>query len=334
MILVTGATGHIGNVLTRQLIECGQKVRVLVLPGEDLEPVLDLPVELVTGDVLDPQSLDRAMAGVDNVFHLAGIISISPGKNERVHKVNVEGTRNVLEAACRAGIRRILYTSSIHAIRPSPLGTAVDETQPFDPDSTRGAYDRSKATATLEALSACARGMDVVVVCPTGVIGPYDYRRSEMGQLIVDCMKNHPLLSVKGAYDFVDVRDVARGMRLAMDKGRTGQAYILSGEQVGVDRLMNTVQEFAGRKTLHLSLPFSLARFAAVFAPLYYRLTRTKALFTPYSLGTLVSNSQISSAKARRELGYTARPVRESIGDAVHWFSEYIPELAPVKVRE
>jgi dihydroflavonol-4-reductase len=327
MILVTGATGHIGNVLTRQLIECGQKVRALVLPGEDLFPVLDLPVELAQGDVLDPASLDRAMQGVDQVFHLAGIISIAPGKNERVHKVNVEGTRNVLEAACRAGIHRLVYTSSIHAIRPSPLGTAVDESQPFDPESTRGAYDRSKATATLAALDACGRGMDVVVVCPTGVIGPYDFRRSEMGQLIVDCMRKRPLLSVKGAYDFVDVRDVARGMRLAMERGRSGEAYILSGEQVGVDRLMNTVQEFAGHHTLHISLPFNLARIAAVFAPWYYRLSRTKPLFTPYSLGTLVSNSQISSAKAKAELGYTARPARESIHDAVGWFKEFAPEM-------
>jgi dihydroflavonol-4-reductase len=322
MILVTGATGHIGNVLVRRLLEYGHSVRALILPGEDTTPVSGLAVELFTGDILDSTSLLKAMKGVTEVYHLAGIISILPGRNTLLQAVNVEGTKNILAAARLAGIRRFIYTSSIHAIQRAPLGVQINEDLPFDPDNPAGAYDRSKAEASLAVLQAAKEGLDTVIVCPTGVIGPHDYRRSELGQLILDCVNLKTQWYVDGAYDFVDVRDVAEGMILAAEKGRPQETYILSGERITVRRLIDSLWDLTGGQFARIHIPFSLARFASLFTPFYYRLTATKPRFTTYSLETLRSNSDISHEKASRELGYSPRSLMVTVADTVSWFRQ------------
>ena len=321
MILVTGATGHIGNVLVRQLLARQLKVRALVLPGEDLAPLADLEVEIVQGDVLDPGNLAQVLQGVDAVFHLAGLISIMPGKNEIVHRVNVEGTRNVIRAAAQAGVRRMVYTSSIHALHHAPHGITIDERIPFDPQHVLGAYDRSKAEASLLVQDAACLGLDAVIACPTGVIGPFDYRGSEMGHLIHDAMRPGPKFLLDGAYDFVDVRDVAQGLILAGERGRKGEAYILSGEQISLVGIIDAVQRVTGLHHIKLQFPMPLVRLAALFGPWYYRITKNKPRLTPYALTTVTSNSVISNAKARQELGYSPRSLNISIRDTVLWFS-------------
>jgi dihydroflavonol-4-reductase len=320
MNLVTGATGHIGNVLVRKLIAAGEQVRVLIFPGEDTLPLKDLLVEMVTGDVLDPLSLRKAMSGVTRVFHLAGIISILPGRNPFVRRVNIDGTKNVISEAQRAGVRRLIYTSSIHAIHRAPAGVCIDERLPFDPENSAGEYDRSKAEASLAVLEAARGGLDTVIVCPTGVIGPNDFRRSELGQLILDCVEQKPQFYVDGAYDFVDVRDVADGMIRAAEQGRSGETYILSGEKLSVRGIIDHLWDLTGRKFARIYVPFSMARFAAQFTPLLYLRHKIKPRFTSYSLETLRSNSDISHAKATAELGYQPRSLLETIADTVDWF--------------
>jgi len=322
MILVTGATGHIGNVLVRKLLERGEKIRALIWRDEDTTPIKGMDVEQVEGDVLDRDSLQHAMQGVDSVYHLAGIISIMPGHNPQVWNVNVEGTHNVLEAARQAGIRRLIYTSSIHAIARAPQGVAMDESLGFDQDNPYGEYDRSKAAASLEVLKAAAGGMDAVIVCPTGVIGPYDFRGSEMGEVIRSASEARTMFYVEGAYDFVDVRDVADGLIAAGAQGTRGESYILSGNKISVRYMLETVREVTGRAFASIKIPFSLAEFAARYTPWYYQRTKTKPRFTPYSLEVLQSNSEISHAKAARELGFHARPAIETITDTVRWFFE------------
>jgi dihydroflavonol-4-reductase len=334
MILVTGATGHIGNVLVRKLIELGSRVRALVLPGEDRTPLDGLDLEIYDGDVLLPGSIQDSMHGVDTVYHLAGMISIMPGTNSLLHQVNVQGTQNVLEAALNNQVRRLIYTSSIHAIKRAAHGITIDETLPFDPVYAISEYDRSKAEASLAVQAAVKRGLDAVIVCPTGVIGPYDYRLSEMGKLIFDAMKSSLLLSMEGAYDFVDVRDVAEGLILAGEHGRRGESYILSGERISIKRMIGTVCEITGRKVRLLNVPAPLIRFGAIFAPTFYRLTRMRPRLTPYALETVRSNSVISHAKAKRELGYEPRPLRQSLADTIVWFKENARLLAlPRKVQ-
>jgi dihydroflavonol-4-reductase len=323
MILVTGATGHIGNVLVRRLLEKGEKVRALIWRGEDTTPIQNLPVEQVEGDVLDPKSLESAMRDVETVYHLAGIISILPGKNPNVWRVNVEGTRNVLDAARRARVRRLVYTSSIHAIARAPHGVVMDESLGFDQNNPYGEYDRSKAAASLEVQKASAQGLDAVIVCPTGVIGPYDFRGSEMGEVIRNASEAQTMLYVEGAYDFVDVRDVVEGLIAARERGRRGESYILSGQKLSVRYMLETVREVTGRAFARIKIPFSLAEFAARFTPWYYERTKSKPRFTPYSLEVLQSNSDISYRKALLELGYKPRPIYETIADTVRWFLEH-----------
>ena len=319
LTLVTGATGHIGNVLVRKLLQRGRKVRALILPGEDSSSLADVDVEKVEGDVLSMDSLWKPFEGVTGLFHLAGIISIMPGHNPHVWRVNVEGTRNVMKAAIQSGVRRMVYTSSIHAIQRVEDGI-IDEQLPYDPENPYGEYDQSKAQATLDVQKASHDELDAVIVCPTGVIGPYDYRGSMMGSVIRTASENRPTLYIDGAYDFVDVRDVADGLIAAEEKGKRGESYILSGGRMTVRYLLETVREITGFSFPTIKIPFELARVASVFTPFYYRFAHATPRFTPYSLEVLQSNSHISHEKASRELGYHPRHLQDSIADAVQWF--------------
>ena len=321
-ILVTGATGHIGNVLVRKLVEKGESVRALILPGEDASHLNGLAIEKVIGDVLDTRVLSESFQGIRWVFHLAGIISIMPGENAFLRRVNVEGTINVLKAAMNAGVDRLVYTSSIHALARIPHGSMVDENVPFDPENPYGVYDQSKAEATLHVMQAAQNGLNAVIACPTGVIGPYDFRQSMMGSVIFSAALRKLTPYVDGAYDFVDVRDVADGLIAAAEKGKRGASYILSGQRISVRYLLETVREVTGYGFARFKVPLPLAQFAAHFTPMYYRISRTNPRFTPYSLEVLQSNSVISHAKATRELGYQPRPLFESIRDAIDWFVE------------
>ena len=321
MVIVTGATGHIGNVLVRELLARGVDVRALVLPDDDKRPLAGLDVETIHGDVTDPVSLKSAFAGAEFVFHLAGIVTIMPGMASVLERVNVGGMRNVIAACRTSGVRRLVYTSSIHAIAEPPHGTVIDESQPFDPDRVLGDYARSKARATLLLLNEVRKGgLDAIICCPTGVIGPWDYGISNIGQLILDFASGHLKSYVSGAYDFVDVRDVARGLILAADKGQPGCHYIFSGAQVQVPELMEELARDIGYPAPSYQIPTVIARTAGILASVYYRLLRRKPVFTAYSIDVLRSNSLVSSARAREELGFTSRPWQESIRDHVEWF--------------
>ena len=322
MWLVTGATGHIGNVLVRKLLERGEKVRALILPGESRESISGLKVEAFEGDILNMDSVFESMQGIKGIFHLAGVISIMPGPNPFVRNVNVEGTKNILRVVAEKRIK-LIYTSSIHAIqRVDASAGMIDESVPYDMNNPYGAYDRSKAEATLEVLNAARSGLEAVVACPTGVIGPYDFRGSMMGAVIHGAAVAKPTLYVDGAYDFVDVRDVADGLISAAEHGKRGESYILSGQKITVRYLLETVREITGRHFFQMKIPFDLAKFAAMFTPMYYHYANETPRFTPYSLEVLQSNSNISHAKATRELGYKPRPIFDSIRDAVKWFLE------------
>ena len=211
MILVTGATGHIGNVLVRELLGCGERVRALLRPGKAPLALAGLDVELTPGDILDTDSLDRAMRGVSLVYHLAARISLRSGPDPETEQINLGGTRNIIAAVRRSGAARLVYASSAYALRKPMDGSPIDETQPFDALQCQGAYDRSKAAASLAVQRAVANGLDAVIVCPTAVTGPYDFHDSEAGRAIRFYMRPGLKFYVKGAYDFIDVRDAAQG---------------------------------------------------------------------------------------------------------------------------
>ncbi len=332
MNLVTGAAGHVGNVLIRELLARGEQVRAMILPGEDCSSLEGLDVEIVEANVLDPQRLCEVMQGIDCVFHLAGIISILPGAEQLMRQVNVEGVRNVAEAALKTGVKRLIHTSSIHAFMRMPHGMVVDETTPVVPESASGAYDRTKAEGTLEVLNVVQRGLDAVIVCPTGIIGPYDYRFSEMGQTILGFARDKLVLLVDGAYDFIDVRDVASGLISAREHGRTGELYILSGTRVLVREIRQIVRELVDNRAPAIVLPFFVAEFAARFLEPFYRITRRVPKFTRYSLQTIRDNSVFSQEKARLELGHHPRSVRDSITDTLAWWRDMEKRRQAVKI--
>jgi dihydroflavonol-4-reductase len=291
------------------------------LPDDDCRPLNNLNVDIIRGNITNLPELISAFTGVDIVFHLAGIVTIMPGMAEILQRVNVGGIHNIITACSDTGVRRLVYTSSIHAVAEPPHGTVIDESQPFDPDRVLGDYARSKARASLLLIEEINKGgLDAVICCPTGVIGPFDYGISNIGQLILDFASGHLKSYVSGAYDFVDVRDVARGLILASKKGKTGRHYIFSGAQVQIQELMDELAVDIGYPAPTYRIPAAIARTAGVLASLYYRLLRRRPVFTAYSIDVLRSNSQVSSARAHEELGFTARPWRESIQDHVAWF--------------
>jgi dihydroflavonol-4-reductase len=266
----------------------------------------------------------KAMQGVDYVFHLAGVISIMPGKDQLVHDVNVNGTLNMLKCAREIGVKKFVHTSSIHAFQRVEQGTIIDENTPIDPDNAIAAYDKSKAEATLAVLEVAKQGFPAVIVCPTGVIGPYDFKESELGVLFQGWMKNRVNFLIEGEYDFVDVRDVVNGMILARDKGAPGQIYILSGELLKVSDVWKIVKALLPFKSSYVNIPTQIAHFLAKIAQVFYKVSKTKPRFTTYSIETLHSNANICNNKARTILGYNPRSMKESIKDTIVWWRKRI----------
>ncbi len=323
MQLVTGATGHIGNVLVRQLLARGEKVRALVRGGKVPAALQGLNAEIIAGDILDPQSLKGALQGVDVVHHLAARINLCAEYDPDTERVNLEGTRNLLKAATEAHTRRFVYASSIYAMKTPEQGV-VDESCPFDPSFARGTYDRSKAAASLAVQQAAREGLDAVILCPTAVVGPYDFQVSEAGRGILFNMPAGIKFTVEGAYDMVDVRDVARGFVLAAEKGRKGEVYILGGERLTVRQLTQIIWKAAGGWHLGVHLPDWVADLAGQILPTF----DDDPIVTAYALAAIRSNSFISHAKASTELGYAPGAAARAIEDAVSWFKEEVLEEA------
>ncbi len=315
--LLTGAAGHLGTALLAQLALRGESVTALCLPGET---VAAEEVRVVKGDVRDRQSLEPlfAEAGPDTVvIHCAGIVSISSRHQQAVHDVNVDGTKNIVDL-CRAhNVRRLVYVSSVHAIRELPDGQTIAETDQFSPDAVVGEYAKTKAEATAYVLEAARGGLDAVVVHPSGIVGPYDGGRSHMTALVIDYCRRRLTAAVRGGYDFVDVRDVAAGVLAAAERGRPGQTYILSNRYCSVRELLDTLHEITGVRRIRTYLPLWFVRAVAPLCELYYRMRRKPPLFTRYSLYTLSSNANFSHAKADRELGYHTRPIEQTLRDTV-----------------
>jgi dihydroflavonol-4-reductase len=304
---VTGATGHLGNVLVRELLRRGKRVRALVEPDDEARALAGLDVEVVRGNVLRPETLPPAFEGVEVVFHLAGVVSISSLDIETVRTVNVDGTRNVVEAARRAGVRRLVYTSSVHALTEPGKGGVLTEEAGYDPARAPGDYVRE--------------GLDAVIVNPVYVLGPHDYRLSEIGEVIVMFSRFPVPAGMDGCYDFIDVRDVATGHVLAAERGRKGESYLLSGSRMTVREMMKILAGLAGRAPPRVFIPLKVAAGIAAFAPLFEKVTGRRSLLTPYAVHTLAVDFEIRDRKAREELGHAPRPVEQSLRDAWQWMT-------------
>ncbi len=321
LYLITGASGHLGSVLTEKLLADGKNVRALVLPGE--EDLLPEGAEAFTGDVTDKPSLSgffwRPKDTELVLLHCAGRITIASRPDPMVHKINVGGTRNVLECARDARVDRVIYVSSVHAIPERKKGTVIREVEAFSPADVQGQYAKSKAAASQLVLDFAKRGMNASIVHPSGIIGPGDSLLQNHSVRTIRAMaegKFHTV--VPGGYDFVDSRDVADGILACVRRGRQGECYLLSGHYITVRQMMDLARGCAGKRPLNMVLPYRLAEFVAPAGEKVARAClKRPSLLTPYSLKTLQTNGKFSHEKATLELGYHPRPIEESIRDTI-----------------
>jgi dihydroflavonol-4-reductase len=281
-----------------------------------------LPVEVVRADLLDGEAVARACEGAGTVFHLAGKISAGWEPAADVHAINVIGTRNVVEACLSAGVRRLVHFSSIQALSASQATKALDESSDLVPsdDRTHGSYDRAKAEAERLVLAAAGHGLDAVVLNPTAVLGPFDFQRSPMGEVLAALGRGKlPALVTGGACDFVDVRDVVDGALAAERLGQRGERYILSGTRLSLVELAQRWATVTGHPAPRFAVPMGLARLAAPFAPTWARWRGHRILFTSESLRVLRTQPPASHRKAEDELGYRPRTVDETLRDTCAW---------------
>lgn len=318
-MVITGASGLVGAALARELLERGHRVRALY--RSDVRALEGLDTEVAKADVLDPDSLDQAFKGAEVVYHSAAHVSIDPRDASFTTKVNVEGTRNVIAACKKAGVRRLVHVSSVHALQQHPLDEPLSEERPLEQSETASPYERSKAAAEMEVLA--ADELDAVIVNPAGVIGPYDFKPSSSGKMLFDLATGALPALLPGGHDWVDSRDVALGCIGAAEKGQRGHRYILSGRFCTLTELAEMVAAATGTRAPRFVVPMGMARFGAVFAEIGYRIVRKPPMFNRQALKVLEAKNQaMSHAKAKSELGYTPRPLEETIKDICEWAVE------------
>lgn len=319
-VAITGATGHLGSSLTRQLIARGDDVRALTRKPDPVE-LRGLPITRVIGDVTSGEGLDALLDGVDVLLHLAAQISIVGPMNGLVDAVNVQGVRNVVKAAKHAKLPRMVHTCSVHAFEPEPLGEPTDEQRPRVKRGDAPAYDVSKAEGEAVVRQAIAEdGLDAVIVHPSAVMGPYDFKPSRMGHVLCKLYQRRLPALLDGGFDWVDARDVSAGILAAAERGRTNESYLLTGHYLTLEQLAELAQRVTGVPRPRFVCPKWVAGIGAPFMDIAVWLMRGgEPLYTSESLMPLELRMGYDHAKAERELGYTVRPLEQTLRDAYAW---------------
>ncbi len=318
-VLVTGATGHLGCNLVRALLAKNRKVRVLI--HNTRLGIEGLDVETASGDVLDFDSLVKAFDSIEVVYHLAGYISLLPSDRPLMEAVNIQGVRNVVEACLRTGVRRLVHFSSVHAIKDVPNGT-VDETCSLVDSPDAPPYDRSKAAGEREVLKGLEKGLNAVIISPTGVIGPHDYRPSHFGQALIYMAQGKLPALIAGGFNWVDARDVVEGAIGAEQKAPAGSKYLLAGHWVPIPEIAAMVAEITGVPAPGFTCPPWLGLCGAPLLSTFDRLRGRQPLYTAMSIKSLQHHRHVSHQKASRELGYQPRHFRKTLEDTLKWFEQ------------
>lgn len=319
-VAVTGATGHVGNALCRILIGRGFHVKALV--HHDNSNLPDANIHIIEGDLLNRASLIKLCSDAEIVIHLAARISINGKDRENVYRTNVEGTQNLVDVCQKLKTKRFIHFSSIHTLEQFPLDKELNETRPYIQHSDM-VYEESKTAAEKLVLKAVESGLNGVVIIPTAIIGPYDYRPSYLGQALIKIYNNTLPMLVPGGYNWVDVRDVVDCAMIAAEKAKPGERYIVSGHWESLENLSRLIGETTARKTPTFVAPTLLARIGQPFINLYSKMNSTEPLYTMNSLNILkYSNRIISHALASEKLGYNPRPLAETIKDTFDWYRQ------------
>ena len=318
MIVVTGASGLVGANLVRALLDAHQRVRVVV--HRESAAFQGLNVEQVKADLRDLDSLNLAFRRADLVFHLAGLITVSGSDWTQVEQINTLGTRNVVDACLKNKVNRLIHFSSIEALQQTPLNVPVDECRQLVNSNEAPPYARSKAAGEMEVQTGIQRGLDAILIRPTAIIGPYDFKPSLLGQAIIKLASGHMPFLVTGGFDWVDVRDVVSAAILAARKAPCGRSFLLSGHWHSIQEMARMLCDLGCKRTNRIVLPRAVAY---PFAPLLEwaaKIQHTEPVYTRVSLRTLNSNHVISHERATQELGYNPRSVKETLADTLQWF--------------
>ena len=322
--IVTGASGFLGNNIIRMLEhDDNAEVRAFVLNGESISSLNNLKCSIYYGDVTKADTLNSIFDGSGDaeifVIHCAAVVYIKSKYNSRVYDVNVNGTKNIVDKVLEYNAK-LIYVSSVHAIPEKSDGDLISEVSIFNPDDVVGLYAKTKAEAARYVMDSVKdKGLNACIVHPSGILGPYDFSNSHLTELVREIVRGKLPMCVKGGYDFVDVRDVAKGIIMACDKGKMGECYIMSGEFVSIKKLADLVCDVVGRKRIKVVLPIIIAKIVAPFYEMYYNVKGKTPLFTKYSLYTLSSNSNFSNEKAKRDLGFVTRDITDTVKDMVMW---------------
>ena len=315
-VLVTGATGFIGWHVTKKLLERGHAVRALSRPGSQVK---ELQVETVSGDLRDPESLARAVAGCGMVFHIAADYRLWAKHPDELYRSNVEGTRNLLTAARDAEVERVVYTSTVGCIGV-PNGGIGNEDLPVGLEEMAGAYKRSKFQAEQVALEFARSGFPVVIVNPTAPIGDHDFKPTPTGRIIVDFLNGRMPAFVDTGLNLVDVEDTAEGHLLAAEQGKPGERYILGCENLTLEEILGRLARISGRKAPRLRIPYAVAYMAGLASTGWANVTGREPRAPLDAVKMARKKMFVSCDKAKRELGFSPRPVDGALQRAVEWF--------------
>lgn len=310
---VTGATGHLGVALCKYLSGKNSKFKALVRDENKCDFLKPYVTDFAIGDVLDLESLVKAFTGCDTVYHFAGIITIGAENKKELNEVNITGTKNVIEACRIAKVKTLVYSSTAHTVPYKTKTEIIKETLNYDPKKVKGAYSKVKAIASQLVVDANDSDLKTVLILPTGVIGAYGYRLSNLGQMVISYSNNKIRVYIKGDYNFVDVMDVVKASVVAAEKGKGGESYILSGENVSVKKMFEYLSEVNGIKPPKIKIPLPIVRIFAPFMSLYYKICGQKPLFTPTAISILNSNGNFDNSKAKQELDFDPIPAKESL---------------------
>ena len=318
--LVTGASGFVGSHVTRQLVSAGQSVRVLVRRGSNLAALGGLHVECFEGDLRDTSSLERAMLGVRRVYHVAADYRLWTPRPEEIYETNVEGTRRLLAAAKNAGVERIVYTSTVATIAVPRHGALPNEDTRATVDEMIGHYKRSKFLAEQVAVEAAADGIPVVIVNPTAPVGPWDWKPTPTGRIILDFLKGKMPAYVDTGLNVAAVEDIAAGHLLAAEKGRIGERYILGARNMTLKQILDALSGITGRPAPRVRLPHAVALAAGYADQLFSRLAGREPQIPVEGVKMSRHRMFVESDKAARELGYQPTSVEAALERAVRWY--------------
>ncbi len=322
-VLLTGATGFIGSRVARKLLKKGANVRVLVRKNSNLENISDLPLDIVYGDLTKPETLLPALEGCEVLFHVAAEYKLWVPEPKTLYKTNVEGTLNIMKAALRKGIKRIVYTSSVATLGLNPDGSPADEETPVTINDMIGHYKRSKYIAEEKVKKMIkTENLPAVIVNPSTPIGPGDIKPTPTGRIIIEAASGKMPAYVDTGLNIVHVDDVAEGHILALEKGKIGERYILGGENLTLKELLEKIARFTGRSAPKIKISPNLILPIAYVVEAISKITKKEPFITVD--GVLMSKKKMffSSEKAKRELGYKIRPVDEAIKDSIDWFRQ------------